>query len=133
MTPRYLLQRIGTEVGRDGDLAALSGLGISAEVMAEALAFYRVKPGLNAWIDALFSFPFSRPIALADVRFPNEAEAVRARGGWVIRVERPGFDTGSFNAHASEVEVDRCQVDETFLNEGSLEDLHRLVDRRFSV
>lgn len=33
---------------------------------------------------------FGRPLAFADLRFPDEAEFIRSKGGLVVRVDRPG-------------------------------------------
>ena len=72
---RQLLQRLGTEGGR-------------------------VALGTDIWVNTLFSRPHGARLAISDLRFENEAAAVKARGGYVIRVERPGV--GPANNHASE-------------------------------
>ena len=72
---RQLLQRLGTEGGR-----------------------YAL--GENVWIDGLFNRPHKAKLVISDLRFENEASAVRERGGFVIKVERPGV--GPANDHSSE-------------------------------
>lgn len=74
-TPRYAMQTIGTEWGRDL---------IHKDLWA------------NAWAATL---PAAGDVVCEDVRFQNEAEAVRAAGGVVIRIERE-CETGS--VHVSE-------------------------------
>lgn len=61
------------------------------------------------------------PVVVTDVRFTNEADAIEAAGGVLVRVERPGVDDG--DSHVSETELatrpTRCKV----VNDGTLEDL----------
>lgn len=68
-TPRYAMQTIGTEWGRD--------------LIASDL-------WIRAWNAAVAKVPAGLPVVVDDCRFPNEAEAVRAAGGVIIRIERPG-------------------------------------------
>lgn len=76
---RRLLQRLGTEAGR--------------ETLWDTI-----------WIDAaLTGFPADAKIVVSDARFFNEFDAVRSRGGEVWRIERPGV--GPANEHASEMEA----------------------------
>ena len=67
LTPRKLLQLLGTEAGR-----------------------HIIHP--NIWVNALFADyePDSNWI-ITDVRFPNEAKAIKEKGGIMIRVNRPQF------------------------------------------
>lgn len=62
---------------------------------------------------------------ITDVRFPNEAEAVKKAGGVIWKVHRPNFDLT--DAHVSETSVDLCSYDRLFINDGSVEDLHSQV------
>ena len=57
------------------------------------------------------------------VRFPNEADAVRALGGGVIRDGRPGV--GPLSDHPSEQPP--CEPDHTIYNNGTIADLHLQV------
>lgn len=98
---RELLQRFGTEVGREmfGD---------------------------NFWVDyALNDLPTDR-IIVTDVRFVNEANAIRLRGGMVFRVEREG--NGPANDHPSENELnDYEHFAGTIYNDRSKEDLRSVA------
>lgn len=78
VTPRHLLQNLGTEWGRKFDEKLWTKI-------------------MESRLDANGSYP----TVIDDVRFPNEAEMIRARGGEVWRVTREGF-TQSEDAHASE-------------------------------
>jgi hypothetical protein len=68
----------------------------------------------------------TRPVVVTDVRFPNEVEAVRARGGLFVRVRRPGA-TG--NGHISEHANDHIAADVEINNAGSLADLAATIER----
>lgn len=99
---RGLMQRMGTEVGR--------------EMFGE-----------NIWVDtALKSIAPGEKIVITDVRFPNEAEAIKATGGKLWRVERPGV--GPANDHPSESALDDYEFPIKLANEGTLEDLWKKVD-----
>lgn len=96
---RDLLQRLGTEVGRD-------------------------MFGYNFWVEQTFRRINSSPSekwVVTDVRFPNEADAVRDAGGFVVRVRRPGF--GPVNSHPSETALDSYEFDGYIDNEGTITDL----------
>lgn len=58
---------------------------------------------------------------VTDVRFPNEVDAVRDRGGKIIRVARPGLV--STDQHVSETALDDVEPDALIVNDGTLEDL----------
>jgi hypothetical protein len=65
------------------------------------------------------------PVVVPDVRYLNEAEHVRALGGLVIRIERPGLTAD--DGHVSETEQDHIVPDVTITNSGDVSDLHRKV------
>lgn len=87
-TPRQFLQRLGTEWGRQR---------ISTELWVEA---WRCALGESA------AEHFGDILAVADdVRFENEAAAIRAEGGIIVRVERAGAGSATGAAHSSEAGV----------------------------
>lgn len=98
---RRLLQRLGTEAGRN--------------VLGDSI-----------WVDTLKkkAGAFSR-IVIPDVRFPNEATTVHELGGVIWRVNRPGAGIGL--THASESEIDNIVPDEVINNNGTLKDLKSRV------
>jgi hypothetical protein len=73
-TPRHAMQALGTEWGR-----------------------MRLSDSL--WVDAALR-TVSGPTVFDDVRFGNEANAIRALGGIIVRIDRPGV--GPVNGHESE-------------------------------
>jgi hypothetical protein len=83
--------------------------------------------GENYWLGKmavqLSGLAKGRRVVITDVRFPNEVEFVRSRGGKIILVQR---STGSStDTHASEqLAVDpRLKPDAVVFNDGSLSDL----------
>lgn len=98
---RLLLQTFGTEVGRQ-------------------------MFGEDVWIKyALKKVEFRYDYVVTDVRYPNEADAIRELGGQVWRINRPGFEPA--NSHVSEVAMDNYRFDYVLDNSGSIEDLAHLV------
>ena len=89
--------------------------------------------GSDVWVEAVFArieeaMDNEGPSrwVVSDVRFPNEAEAIRSRGGQVWRVERPGF--GPVNDHVSESALAAgFHFDQVVENDGTLADLRAVV------
>ena len=105
---RHLAQTLGTEWGR----------AVHSELWVR-LAVARMQ-AISAETFHTLAFVFS------DVRFPNEAEMIRSRGGQVWRVERPG--TAPVRAHPSESNVAEIEADRVICNTGSVEQLWCQVD-----
>jgi hypothetical protein len=100
---RPLLQRFGTEVGRE-------------------------MWGENFWVDAsIDKIEDGSKVIFADVRFPNEANAIKGLGGEVWRVTRDGF--GPANDHISEHALDDFEFDKYISNAGTLEELYLKVEK----
>lgn len=95
LTPRYALQQLGTEWGRDCYHDIWADLGVRK---ANAVAATGALP------------------VISDVRFLNEAAAIRAAGGEVWRVFRGSTLKGSKDSHASETEQDTIAVERTIWN-----------------
>lgn len=79
-TPRHAMQTLGSEWGRD--------------LIAPDL-------WIRAWQAALAHVPVGVPVVVDDCRFPNEAAAIRAAGGVIVAIDRPGAE-GSAAGHVSE-------------------------------
>jgi len=113
-SPRYAMQSLGTEWGRH---LLHPDLWVSAWSAGAAAALAAGAPG----------------VVVEDCRFPNEAEAVRALGGRIVRIVRPGLVI-PLSGHASEGQHLPC--DATVLNDGAPEILHGRLDalvRRFAL
>lgn len=82
--------------------------------------------GPNFWVDqALYNIQPDELIVITDVRFPNEWQAVKDRGGVVWRIHRPGV--GPVNNHISETALDDYPMNAVIENSGSLSDLKEQV------
>lgn len=85
MTNREFLQYFGTEVGRS----------IDKNLWIKALMYSYGRDKESHWI-------------IPDVRFPNEADAIRNAGGVLWKIERDGSGAGN---HISEKLIDDIKVD----------------------
>lgn len=108
---RRLLQRIGTDMGRN--------------IL-----------GQNIWVQALFDQIVGEEFVNAetynwvipDVRFDNEAnEILDAWNGMMWRVSRPGFDNRIGTEHPSEALIATLPVTAELVNDGTIEDLRHKV------
>lgn len=84
--------------------------------------------GDDVWVDLLLDNieTFENNIVISDVRFINEAVAVKAYGGVVVRVNRPGV--GPDSDHPSETEMDKIEYDYVIENDGSIVELELKID-----
>jgi hypothetical protein len=119
MTYREFLQKLGTEAMRDG---------LHTNVWVNAL-FSDYVPVVKEWDefgnDILVEYPFW---CITDMRFPNEMEAVKERGGITIRVSRTGIHTPKVeDLHPSETSLDDVEFNYHIDNSGTIEDLIKKV------
>lgn len=85
--------------------------------------------GEETWVNAAFNNVLpNENIVVTDVRFLNEAYKIKEMNGHIWRVKR--LDVQAVNNHISETELDGYKADQIFSNNGSLEDLKALVERR---
>jgi hypothetical protein len=100
---RPLMQRLGTEVGR--------------EMFGE-----------NFWVEtALDRIPDGSKVVFSDVRYSNEANAVKELGGKIYRISRDGV--GPANEHASETALNDYDFDDRIDNSGTVEELYGQIDK----
>ncbi len=94
--------------------------------------YRRTHYGQDYWINRLMSdlaraeAQAPRSILVTDVRFLNEIHALRERGFSIARVDRPGAEP-TFN-HYSEVEWPTVEPDIVISNNGSMDDLRKVVN-----
>lgn len=122
LTPRYALQRIGTEWGRD------CYENVWVEYALRVAATLRQGNHLYNPKDGLFRSHLSvQHVVIPDVRFRNEIEGIRAAGGKLVRIRRPGAGlSGAAAVHASEAEqagIPDDVFDLVVENTGTLEEL----------
>jgi uncharacterized protein (DUF2132 family) len=93
--------------------------------------------GENFWVDQVVNqfghswWGYDTNVVITDVRFTNEAEAIKSKGGQIWRVKRSAVS--AVNSHVSEHEMDGYRVDQIFTNNGSIEDLKGLVQARMDL
>lgn len=103
-TPRWAMQRLGTEWGRDMIGGAL---------------------WVEAWRRRIEAMPTGTKLVVDDCRFPNELEAARSLGFVPVRIYRAAR-THWGERHLSEVALDEVWMPE-FANHGTPEDLARVI------
>lgn len=103
--------------------------GVSARTMMQTLGTEwgrrMIHPDLWASVWKRHVATLDGPIVVDDLRFPNEAAAIRAMGGVIWRVYRPGLVTMD---HASERSQKGIDEDLLLNNATTLADLERSVD-----
>lgn len=102
-TPRFAMQKLGTEWAKMIDP--------EHKIWSE-IFYHRAEDLLQA----------GASIVATDVRFQHEHDVIRELDGQLVRVHRPG--TESRDTHASELEMEGLEADETVYNVGSVEELH---------
>jgi hypothetical protein len=70
-----------------------------------------------------------RHFVIPDCRFANEVQVLRARGGWLWQIQRPGGD--EIGAHVSVTDGTEFNPDTVLLNDQSIKHLQQLVLGRF--
>jgi hypothetical protein len=100
---RKLLQRLGTEVGR--------------EMFGE-----------DFWVNkAMLKATEHKNVVFSDTRYFNEAESIRKHGGILIRINKP--NTREINGHESEKNLNDYMFDYTIINNGTKKDLYDVIDK----
>jgi len=99
------------------------------EILQEYGQFFRtIHP--NFWVAALFDVIEDKEyknVIITDVRHPNEADPVKERGGYIIRVSRFTKETINGSNHISETAMDDYKADLDVINNGSLEELKKVA------
>lgn len=89
--------------------------------------------GEDFWVEAVsLTRPGVAVLVLTDVRFENEAKAIRAAGGEVWRVERPDLPKAS-DPHPSERPLPGALVDRTLINGDTPAELKEAVKTALSA
>lgn len=122
LTPRKLLQLLGTECGRQIIHPNIWCNALFADYKAKQEFIGKTNDGHEEWTDDIFP-----NWIITDCRFPNEAKAIKDRGGVVIRVNRdyqnPLMPDTAIPEHPSETALDDYEFDYVIENDGSIEDL----------
>jgi|LakMenEpi03Aug12_release.lakeMendotaPanAssembly.Ray.scaffolds.fasta_scaffold406373_3 hypothetical protein len=117
-SPRRLLQTLGTEWGRGtlGDDIWIKNL------------FRRI----DAYSHAMGRWSDKASFVVTDVRFANEAQAIRERGGHIIEIVRPTPLSGvpdEARRHSSEAGVPNELIDVSIVNDTDVAGLLERVDK----
>ena len=119
MTPRLMLQLLGTGCGREiihpdiwcnllmNEYKPSQLLVSKIRRKGSIISPQKLEESLPNWI-------------ITDTRFENELEAVKKRGGITIRVNRPGLTKSN---HLSETSLDSAEFDYEIDNNGTISDL----------
>lgn len=91
-----------TQEGKKTELEWLDGMTVR-EVLQKFGTAIREGVHPDFWVRALMEGTDDWDIIIPDVRFPNEAEEIRKRGGILVRIEREGAGAGN---HISETALD---------------------------
>lgn len=122
VTPREVLQKVGTELFRD--------------------KLHETIPSLNlgefniVWIRKMEQYIKNEReknpsvcIVISDLRNIDEAKAIKKLGGYIIRIHNPRVEMNEgFRSHASEQMIDKIRFEGMILNDSSRVDLFRDVD-----
>lgn len=102
-TPREYMQLMGTEFGRNMVFA-------------------------DIWVRGLINRTkkYER-VVISDVRFDNEAEAIKSAGGIIIHVDRPTVRIEQ-SSHASEAGINPKMIDFRIINDETLDDLYKNIE-----
>jgi hypothetical protein len=106
---RRLLQKLGTEVGRQ-----MFDENVWTTIMARKVDDLRGA---------------GHPVVVTGLRFSNEVQAIQDLGGNTAWVHRPSLESGAGATHASENSVDENWFARTIVNDGTLDDLRDAADR----
>ena len=115
ISPRHVLQIIGTEWGRE---QVHPDIWVK-HTLSNIETYYGSR--------AVLGFQSQDAVVISDCRFVNEAALIQNNGGVVIKVVRGGLSKDAFSGHASEMELDSPEmancIDIVIENDGSLEEL----------
>lgn len=139
-TPRWMLQSLGTEWGRntihpDIWINALFNKYnrnpkvhfVLAYTAKHGKGLKRAKEYVDSRTDEQLLEEFGSIIPnliISDVRFDNEAQAIKDKGGFIIEIER---DVDSTDSHASEKRLSDSMIDFVVINDGTLEEFENLL------
>jgi len=129
LTPRLLLQLLGTDCGRN---IIHPNIWVNA-LMSEykiTESYRGVILNKGVFTDTDWKSNNAPNWIITDMRFPNELKAVKDRDGITIRVNRYDITgQGKLNPHSSETALDDAEFDYEIINDGTIEDLIKKVKK----
>lgn len=125
---------------KEAPIAQFGGLSYRQMCQREGTEFGRDFYGPNVWVDRVLKtvrdgeiLKTATMFVVTDVRFDNEAEAIHAAGGKVVKIVRPGAQKTSHSSHASENGLSDHHVSEWISNDGDLSAFKRAVLQHFKM
>lgn len=123
LTPRRILQLLGTECGRQIIHPQIWINSLFSEYekgsLCNCTVYEESDNGCFHCDYSKYDVDFSKWI-ITDCRFPNEVKAIEDRGGIVINLIRPGIKQDN---HESETALNNHVFEHTIINDGTIEDL----------
>lgn len=131
VSPRQIMQFVGTDLLRDNMHKLIPDLGSNIFV-------YR----FGLWYHKLRQSDTKINVIISDVRFKNEAYAIRQAGGILVKIIRPTvkqhrsllqklkskFRSNDTSQHISEKELDKIIYDILIINDSDLVNLYEKID-----
>jgi len=123
ITVRKALQLIGTDLFRDK-------FSYDTWITALFIDYKPEKESIKDFYKKTSSYPNTTCVQTAskwiitDCRFPNEADAIKEKDGYLIKIER---DLKYADEHMSETSVENINADFVINNNGSIQDLFDIV------
>lgn len=116
-TPRKLMQFVGTEMFR------------------EKIAELDPELGTDLWVKLMDRRTLKeKPTIVSDVRFKNEAEWIKKRGGIIVLIKRNQTGSGTEHSnHSSELEHREIEPDIIIENNGSVDDFVKKIRSLFLI
>lgn len=99
------------------------------EILQEYGQFFRTI-NHNFWVEELFRVIEDKEyknVIVTDVRHPNEADPIKERGGYIIKVTRDTKDPIHGANHISETAMDDYSSDIHIINNGGLDELKQIA------
>lgn len=87
----------------------------------------RNRVDLDVWLSTTMRRVLNetKPVVITDVRFPNEADAIEAAGGLLVRIVRASAPND--DRHVSETALDARQCSAVIVNDGPVESLRSAI------
>ena len=78
----------------------------------------------DTWVEFVQFLEEDCKLIYTDVRFQNEADYIRNKGGIIVRIVRPGIIAQN---HESELKQSEIAADIEIVNDGTIEELHNKI------
>ena len=134
LTPRLLLQIIGTECSRNIIHPSIWVNALMNKYKKNTLSRYRLRDSNKEYYDEIPVYNYPNWV-ITDMRFPNEMKAIKDKGGISIRITRPRevlleecvISEDSELLHESETVLDDAKFDYIIDNNSDIEQLIKKV------